>query len=200
MKIEIRKPEYWITVRNAYFKDEKMQATEGVSSIKKVGVERSRAESTIYGSGLAYDMTSQTTSAQISLDAIELPNEWVTRFLGRETKNGYIIESADDRLVEFSFGYTTEYSNGKRLFKWFPRCKMTEVSDEIETKSDDNVEPVRTFVIVALPNEEGVISVQYDQNSSDVKEESMLKEEDFFSKVIKSASEIPAAGTSGATS
>lgn len=189
-EITIRKPDYWVTVGNAYFFDDTMDAVEGVSSIKNVGISEDKAEQKLYASGNVYEVVSQTTSTQITVDAIQLPAEWTNRYLGRTVVGAANEQKTTDRLAEFAFGYTITYSNGDKIFKWFPRCQMTTADETIATKTNEAVEPQRQYVIVSTPLETGVTRVEYDQSLE--KGEKKLDENTFYSAVRKSAEEVNA--------
>lgn len=196
MTIEIRKPDYWITVGNAYFYDDSMSATEGVMSIKEVGVSEDKAEQKLYASGRVYEVVSQTSSTQITVNAIQLPSEWVNKYLGRKQVGAANEQKTSDRLVEFSFGYSIQYSGGAFIFKWFPRCTLTTADETISTKTDDPYDPDRQYTIVAMPTDDGVVRVEYDQSL--VEGESAVTEEKFFEKVLRTAQEAADLETVGA--
>lgn len=189
--IEIKKPDYWITVGNAYFYDDEMDAPQGVSTIKQIGVAEEKAEQKIYGSGVVYEVVSQTTSTTITIDSIQLPTEWVDRYQGREGNGAATEQKTTDRLKEFSFGYTIMYSGGDKIFKWYPRCQLTAADETIATKTADAVDPSRQYTIVAMPTEKQVVNVTYDQSKvPEDQKDTMLDEEGFFKQVVKSAFEI----------
>ena len=183
MTIAIRKPDYWVSVGNAYFYDDAMTAPEGVNSIKEIGISEDKAEQKLYGSGIVYEVVSQTTSTQITVTAIQLPEEWTNKYLGRTIDGAFNMQTVTDRLKEFSFGYTVEYSDGKKIFKWFPRCQMTLADETIATRTADPVDPQRQYTIVAMPTAEGVVRVSYDQQQV-TEGEAALTEDEFFAQVL----------------
>lgn len=195
--IQITKPDYWVTVGNAYFKDDTMTDTQGVSTIKKVGIQDEESETKIYGSGNLYAVLSQHSSTTISIDAIEIPRDWINRFLGHEMKNGFSVQSNKDRPVEFSFGYTIRYSNGEAIYRWYPRCQLSSPSDEIESSTDSPTDPSHAYQIIAMPSDDGTIRLEYDGNSEAAKGKK-ITEEDFFKQVIKSINDPAISNVAGA--
>lgn len=189
--MKINKPDYWITVGNAYFWDDEMEAPEGVSTIKQIGVSEEKAEQKIYGSGVVYEVVSQTSSTQIDVDAIQLPTKWVDRYQGREGDGAATEQKTTDRLKEFAFGYTIMYSGGDKIFKWYPRCQLTSADETISTKTADAVDPSRKYTIIAMPTDKQVVNVTYDQSKlTEEERETMLDEDAFFKQVVHSAFEI----------
>lgn len=183
------KPDYWVSVGNAYFGDLETGEVFSVPSIKQIGIKEDKAEQKIYGSGIVYEVVSQTTSTEVTVDAIALPQKPVNEYLGRTSVGAANEQKTTDRLKEFAFGYTITYASGKKLFKWFPRCQMTSADETIATKTGDAVDPNRQYVIVSMPLDTNVVRVEYDQ-TLETEEAKMLTEEEFFSKVLKSAAEV----------
>lgn len=183
------KPDYWASVGNAYFGDLESGEVISVPSIKQIGIKEDKAEQKIYGSGIVYEVVSQTTSTEVTVDAIALPQKSVNEYLGRTIVGAANEQKTTDRLKEFAFGYTIMYASGKKLFKWLPRCQMTSADETIATKTGDAVDPNRQYVIVSMPLETNVVRVEYDQ-TLETEEAKMLTEEEFFSKVLKSAAEV----------
>ncbi len=185
------KPDYWISVGNAYFSDAEGKEVVSVPSIKQIGIKEDKAEKKLFGSGKVYEVISQTSSTQITVDAIALPQDMVLKYQGRTTDGAASEQKTTDRLAEFSFGYSVSYKSGKKAFKWFPRCQMTQADETVSTTTDDVTEPNRQYVITAIPLDNNVVRVEYDQTLE--KEGKEVKEEQFFSKVLKSAAEVKTA-------
>lgn len=189
MTLKNVKPDYWVSVGNAYFGDLETGEVISVPSIKQVGIKEDKAEQKLYGSGRVYEVVSQTTSTEITVDAIALPQGLVNAYLGRTIVGAANEQKTTDRLKEFAYGYSIMYASGKQIFKWFPRCQMTSADETIATKTGDAVDPNRQYVIVSMPLETNVVRVEYDQ-TMEAQEAKMVTEEEFFSKVCKSAAEV----------
>ena len=194
MAIAILHPEYEITVGNAYFADtateeagvKTFDTPKGVESIKSVGLTRQKAETTVYASGITYAYTSKKTGSQIAVSALALPGDMVRKYLGQavSTNKGFSFEGTDDKLPEFAFGYSTEYTDGKKVFKWFPRCKLIDFNPTSATATDSTPEPDKSYTILALPYSK-LIEVEYDQHQVDPTKVP-LTEDAFFAAVIAS--------------
>ncbi len=192
MAITIEKPAYLMTVRNAYFADRTVTegvvsygTTKGVSSIKQVGIAKQKTEQKIHASGLVFDLTSQKSGANLSVQAVQLPADLIRKYEGVVVNGGFGFESSDDQLPEFAFGYYSEYSNGNLLMYWYPRCKLTQADYTDETSTDSPRDPARDYVIMALPTDDKVICVTYDQSKVPTGKTPYTAEE-FFTQVIDS--------------
>lgn len=188
----IKHPDYEITVGNAYFGSftesggtRTYDDVVGLESIKSVGITKQKAEQTVYASGITYNYTSRKTGSQITVNALEVPADLVRKYLGKtvSTKKGFSFDQTTDILPEFAFGYSTEYSNGDKVFKWFPRCKLIDHNPSSETSTESQVEPDKSYTILAMPYN-GLIEVEYDQSQVDTTSDVPLSEETFFTAVI----------------
>lgn len=189
MTLKNVKPDYWVSVGNAFFGDLETGEVISVPSIKQVGIKEDKAEQKLYGSGRVYEVVSQTTSTEITVDAIALPQDLVNAYLGRTIDGAANEQKTTDRLKEFAYGYSIMYASGKQIFKWFPRCQMTSADESISTKTADAVDPNRQYVIVSMPLDSNVVRVEYDQ-TLEKEGETPITEEKFFSKILKSAAEV----------
>lgn len=205
MAITIEKPAYIVTVRNAYFADRTVSGntvtygtTKGVSSIKQVGISKQKTEQKIHASGLVYDLSSQKAGANLSVQAVQLPLDLIRKYEGETVEGGFSFESSDDQSPEFAFGYYSEYSDGNLLMYWYPRCKMTQADYTDETSTDSPHDPARDYVIVALPTDDKVFRVTYDQSKVPAGKVPYTAEE-FFTQVIDSENhaKVGAEATSG---
>lgn len=188
----IKHPDYEITVGNAYFAGFSESAgtrsyddVVGLEAIKSVGITKQKAEQTVYASGITYNYTSRKTGSQITVNALEIPADLVRQYLGKtvSTNKGFSFDQTTDILPEFAFGYSTEYSNGDKVFKWFPRCKLIDHNPSSETATESPVEPDKSYTILAMPYN-GLIEVEYDQSQVDTTSDVPLPEETFFTAVI----------------
>lgn len=185
MAIQNVKPLYYLTIGGGYFKDGGLTDVIKVESLKRVGITANKTEQTIYASGKIYDYVSQNTSQDLAVDSVQLPPDLVRKYLGEQvsTNGGFSFATTEDEPIEFSFGYATSYQNGLKEFKWFPRCKLITANETDETKTDNAIDPQRSYTIKAMPTDKGLIRVRY--NQSEVAEgKTALTEEQFFADVI----------------
>lgn len=187
----IQHPDYEVSVGNAYLADITTNQGSrtygqpvGVESIKSIGITKQKAEQTVYASGITYNYSSRKTGSQLAVSALQLPPDFVRKYLGKavSTNKGFAFDQTSDDLPEFAFGYTTEYSNGDLVFKWYPRCKLIDHNPTSETATDTPNEPDKSYTILAMPLNK-LIEVEYDQ--SQVAAGKMpLTEAAFFTDVI----------------
>lgn len=200
MTVVIKHPAYQISVGNAYFADVASVANGvntygtpyGVESIKSVGLTKQKAEQTIHASGITYEYASKKSSTQIALGAVALPAATLRKYLGNtvSTNKGFGFETADDTLPEFAFGYTTEYSNGDKVFKWYPRCKLIAHDPSVETSTDTPTDPNLAHTILAMPyGTDRLIEVSYDQSEVDAAKVPYTEDE-FFTQVVSTKTDV----------
>lgn len=199
--ITIRKPDMVISIGNAYWAEKLADEegnpayakTEGTQSIKSIGVANNKSSTQVWASGVLYEVSEQTSDAQLTVSALELPHEWLKSMKGVETAEGVdalMFESIDDEGKEFAFGYTVFYKNGKKLFKWYPRCRLTEHNPSYDTRTETPDEKPQSYTVVAMPLN-GILSVTYDQCLL-AEGDTAIEEDTFFEKVIYSKEQASA--------
>ena len=83
-----------------------------------------------------------------------------------------------------------ELKNGKYRFEWYPKCKLTENSDDIATSEEKSSEQTDTIKIRAYPfDAAGNIACRVTESTAPVG----LTEEKFFMKPILTDAELTAA-------
>lgn len=191
--ITIKHPDYFLSVGNVYYakRDKDLDGTytygttEGTESIKSVGVSITSDTQEVWASGILYEYVQQKSNAQLTVDALQLPPEWVDEMLGvqtHETNTALTYETVKDQGGEFAFGVVFEYASGKKVYKWFPRCKLTENNFTVQTRESGTPNPQqRSYTVVAFPVKDMLVAT-YDQ--SKVAEGEMLTEDEFFAAVI----------------
>ncbi|HZW98209.1 MAG TPA: major tail protein [Bacillota bacterium] len=203
-EIVVHKPAYRITVGKAYFADYNAVADTfssdvvAVESIKEIGIALEKSSSTIYASGITYDTTNQKTGEAISIDAVQLPIDLVSKYLGESSTSqsadkGLTYVKVNDKSPDFAFGYSVEYSDGKKLFKWYPRCKLITADETVATRDESAADPSASYEVIAMPKDK-VISFKYDQSLVDplyVPHD----EAKFFSSVVYKATDTTLIGT-----
>lgn len=160
------------------------EAIEKLKTVKSVKVKENTNSENSYGSGEVYDTDQETSTIEIDVEALAFPDMTICKMKGDAIDEGGLILSGGKRVRPyFAFGKVVKLrGEGKFRFDWYPKCKLTENSDDSKTKEDKPVEQTDTIKITAYPfNEAGdiVSKVSYDVNFP-----TGLTEELFFSKVM----------------
>ena len=168
--------------------DEEVEKTEVV---KNVSVTENGETSKVYASGIVYDTESQTSSTEISVEVIAFDDETLAKMRGDNVDTAGLILSGGSRpRPYFAYGKVVKLKGGKLRLDWYPKCKLTENTDETATKEDTYSEQTDTLTITALPfNDAGDIVSRV---SSGVNWPEGLTEEKFFSKPILTAADLAA--------
>lgn len=193
MSITILTPDYDLSVLEAYYafngvSPGTFEAPVGVNTIKSVGLAEQRATGTVYASGGILKSISRQNASQLTVGATALPIAFKRRALGRaiSANVGFSSNKTGDVPLEFAFGYATEYSSGKQVFHWCPRCTLVTADASVETKTDGAENPNSSYVILAMPFGVGKnIEIVYDQ-SEVVANKVPLTGAQFFAAVISS--------------
>lgn len=202
MAIETRKPPMKETVGAQYIVINKMDednqwtseyeaVIEKLKTVKSVKVSEKTETLPSYGSGELYDSDSETSSIDIEVEALAFVDETVSKLKADEIGKGGLILSGGKRIRPyFAYGKVVLLRGGKFRFDWYPKCKLTENSDDSQTKEDKSTEQTDTLKITAYPfNAKGDIVAKV---SSDVNCPEGLTEEKFFSKVILTDEDLAA--------
>ena len=180
---------------------EKFEAeVEQTDVVKNVSVTENMTTQSIYSSGILYDTVNETSSAEIEVEVIAFPDETLHRMRGDAVDEGGLILSGGSgkgrERPYFAYGKVVKLQGGKFRYDWYPKCKLSENSDEAATKEESFSEQTDTIKIVAYPfNNAGDIVAKV---SSDVNFPESLTEEKFFAKPILTKEDLAtAAGNAG---
>lgn len=175
---------------------------EQTDVVKSVKVTENSNSAPIYSSGILYDTVNETPSVNVEVEVIAFPDETLHKMRGDLVDNGGLILSGgsgkDRTRPYFAYGKVVKMKGGKFRYDWFPKCKLSENTDETKTKEENFSEQTDTITIVAYPfNDAGDIVAKV---SSDVNFPEGLTEEKFFAKPILDVAGLTAAvsGSAGA--
>ena len=175
---------------------------ERTDVVKSVKVTENSNSAPIYSSGILYDTVNETPSVNVEVEVIAFPDETLHKMRGDLVDKGGLILSGgsgkDRTRPYFAYGKVVKMKGGKFRFDWFPKCKLSENTDETKTKEENFSEQTDTITIVAYPfNDAGDIVAKV---SSDVNFPEGLTEEKFFAKPILDVAGLTAAvsGSAGA--
>jgi phi13 family phage major tail protein len=152
----------------------------------------------VYASGKVYDSESVTATYAIETEVIAFADETLAKMKGDNVSTGGLILSGGNRVRPyFAYGKVVELKGGKVRMDWYPKCKLTENSDETKTKEESYSEQTDTITITAYPfNEDGDIVAKV---SSEVNFPEGLDEDKFFAKPILTQEDLAAAISTNTT-
>ena len=211
MSITKQKPTIKETVGSQYVCFDKMSEdgewteefevdVEQTDVVKSVKVTENTTDSQIYASGILYDTVNETTSVNVEVEVIAFPDATLHKMRGDHVDVGGLILSGGNGKGRvrpfFAYGKVVKMKGGKVRYDWYPKCKLSENTDETKTKEESFSEQTDTITIVAYPfNSAGDVVAKV---SSDVNFPVGLTEEKFFAKPILDAAGLAAAVSAGA--
>lgn len=156
---------------------------EKTETVKKVGVSENSETSNITASGKVYSTSTLISSIDISVEVVAFPAETVAEARGDNvTESGLVLSGGQGIRPYFAYGKVVRMQGGKMRYDWYPKCKLSANTDDIETSEDKFKEQNDTLTIQAMPfndNNDIVVSIK-----ADIKMPEGLTEELFFSKPI----------------
>ena len=161
--------------------EELVEKTEVVKSVK---VTENSEITNAYASGKIYDSDSSTSATDIETQVIAYPIDTLAKMRGESVDaGGLMLSGGGGERPYFAYGKVVKLKHGKVRYEWYPKCKLTENSDEISTREEKFSEQADTIKISAYPfNENGDIKAYVDSSASNFPEG--ITEEKFFAKPI----------------
>lgn len=166
--------------------------------IKKVSVEPEEETTTVRASGEDYDQVSQTSKIGLEFETVAFDPEDLAKAKGEKIDNsGLVMGGSSSPRPFLAIGYPVIKVGGGFTLKWYPKCKLTENSEEASTSetSFNEQNPTVHFDSYAF-NDAGDKFVYLDTEMSKFPEGMTIDK--FFSKVITSAADIESILTPGA--
>lgn len=168
---------------------------EKTKVVKNVTVTENANTNDVYASGDVYDTDTEITSVSIEVEVIAFPVDTLAKARGDITDFGGLILSGGKGIRPFfAYGKTVKLKNGKERYEWYPKCKLTENSDDAATKEASFSEQTDKITITAYPyNGNGDIKAYVDGSSANFPEG--LTEDKFFEKPVLKKEDLAAAVT-----
>ena len=175
--------------------EEMVEKTEVVKSVK---VTENAETGVVYGSGKVYDSDADISSVDVEVEVIAFPDDTLAKMRGDLIDEGGLILSGGKRKRPyFAYGKAVHMKGGKVRYDWYPKCQLTENTDEASTSEGKPSEQTDTIKISAYPfNDDGDISAKV---SSGVNFPTGLTEEKWFAKPILTKGDLGAAIANTAT-
>jgi hypothetical protein len=163
--------------------------------VKELGITPTTIEQEIWASGVLFDYISQTTGADIALQAVALDRKLLIDLSGAKQKEGFVFDRVNDLEREFAFGYYGENRDGTLVFYWHPLCKIVAGEESKSTRTNDPPDPQKNYNVKVMPfgsgEMGGVWRVRYDQSEAKKAGLQPLTIEEFFSQVIYREDQTP---------
>lgn len=162
---------------------------EKTNTVSSVTVKENVDTTPIYASKLVYDSVSQASTVEITDEVIAFVPETLCRMRGDLMDTAGLILSGGNRDREyFAYGKVVYKSGNAVRYDWYPKCKLSENTDDIKTSEDTFSQQNDKLTIVAYPfNDAGDIKSSVETG---VNFPSTLTEDKFFSKPILSPADL----------
>ena len=167
-----------------------VEKTEVVKTVK-VTVNADTGDS--YASGKVYDSDTPTKSIDIETEVIAFPEDTLAKMKGDSVDaGGLILSGSNSQRPFFAYGKVVKLRHGGYRYEWYPKCKLTENSDDISTSEDKTSEQTDTIKIKADPfDDAGNIVAKITESSAP----EGMTEDKFFTKPILTKEDLAAALT-----
>lgn len=163
---------------------ENYETTVKSEVVKTITTTDNATTTTVRASGKDYETVNQSASVQNEVEVIALDPEDLAKMRGDDIHvNGLIMSGAPKKRPFFAFGKVVKKVGGAVEYVWYPKCQLTENTDEATTSEEEFSEQTDTVTITAYAfDEEGNTSVRV--NSEMTSFPKGLTEEKFFEKPI----------------
>lgn len=167
-----------------------VEKTEVVKTVK-VTVNADTGDS--YASGKVYDSDTPTKSIDIETEVIAFPEDTLAKMKGDSVDvGGLILSGSNSQRPFFAYGKVVKLRHGGYRYEWYPKCKLTENSDDISTSEDKTSDQTDTIKIKAYPfDDAGNIVAKITESSAP----EGMTEDKFFTKPILTKEDLAAALT-----
>nr|DAY95866.1 MAG TPA: major tail protein [Caudoviricetes sp.] len=164
-----------------------VEKTEVVKSVK---VTENTETSDTYASGKVYDSDSETSSHEVEVEVVAFPDDTLAKMRGDSVDTAGLVLSGGNRIRPyFAYGKVVKLRKGGFRYDWYPKCRLTENSDDIATSEEKASDQTDTIKIKAYPfNNDGDIVARVGSGSAP----EGLTEEKFFSKPILTKEDLAA--------
>ena len=157
--------------------------------VKSISVTENGDSTPVYASGVTYETISDKTSIDLSVEVVAFDSADLRKMRGDTVgTNGLILSGKPSARPFFAFGKVVKLRGGNVRYVWYPKCQLTENTDDASTKEESFSEQNDTVTIKALPfDADGNIEATYD---SSVKKIEGMTEDKFFAKPILKDAEL----------
>ena len=141
----------------------------------------------VYASGAVYDADANVLSKTIAVTNVAFDDATIAKMKGESVSTkGVIMEGGNAERPWFAYGIVEMKKGGGLYMRWFPKCKLTENSDEAATSTASHSDQNSTMNIKAYQfNTDG----NTDVNSPDI---AGITEAAFFDAPLLTAAAVEA--------
>lgn len=195
MSITTKKPKIKETVGALYyafntmtedeeFDPEAYETTNKSDVVKTITTTDNATTTTVRASGQDYETVNQSASIENEVEVIALDPEDLAKMRGDDIhENGLILSGAPGKRPFFAFGKVVKKLGGAVEYVWYPKCQLTENTDEAATSEEEFSEQTDTVTITAYAfDDAGNKSVRVNSEMTSFPEG--LTEEKFFEAPI----------------
>lgn len=170
---------------------------ERTAVVKSVKVTENGESSDVYASGEVYDTDTSVAADTIEVEVIAFPVETLAKMRAATVGSGGLFkDGAPKTRPFFAYGKVVKMKNNHVRYEWYPKCKLTENTDETATREESPAEQNDTFTISAYSfDKEGNKKTYVDSSAENFPEG--LTEEKFFAKPILDDAGLTAAVGAG---
>ena len=170
---------------------------ERTATVKSVSVTENSESTDVYASGEVYDTDQAAAADSIEVEVIAFPIDTLAKARAATVDEGGLIkDGAPKTRPFFAYGKVVLMKNGHFRYEWYPKCKLTENSDETATREESPSEQNDTFTISAYSfDADGNKKVYVDSTAANFPEG--ITEDKFFAKPILTAEDLAAAISGG---
>ena len=165
---------------------------ERTKVVKSVKVTENAEASPIYASGEIYDNIDSLGSIDVEVEVIAFPDDTLAKMRGDDVDESGLIRSGGTvQKPFFAYGKVVKLKGGKVRYDWYPKCKLTENSDEAKSSEDKFSEQTDTIKITAYPYDDDghiVSKISSEANGPDG-----ITESKFFSKPVLTPEDLTSA-------
>lgn len=169
--------------------EEEVEKTETVKSVK---VTENSSATDVHASGKVYMSDNSTESVNIESEVIAFVQETLAKMKGEVVdEGGLVIAAGNDVRPYFAYGKVVKLKNNKIRMEWFPKCQLSENTDETKTSEASFSEQTDTITIKAY-DFDGAGHCKVYVDSSMANYPAGLTEDMFFSKPILTPADLAA--------
>lgn len=163
---------------------ENYETTVRSEVVKTITTTDNATTTTVRASGKDYETVNQSASVQNEVEVIALDSEDLAKMRGDDIhENGLVLSGAPKKRPFFAFGKVVKKVGGAVEYVWYPKCQLTENTDEATTSEEEFSEQTDTVTITAYAfDDAGNTSVRVNSEMTSFPEG--LTEEKFFEKPI----------------
>lgn len=163
---------------------------EKTEVVKQVKVTENSDTDDTWASGKVYDSDTTCTSIDIETEVVAFPDDTLARMKGDTVEGGLALSGGNGIRPFFAYGKVVKLRRGGYRYEWYPKCKLTENSDDIATSEEKSSDQTDTIKIRAYPfDENGNIVARVFSASA----QEGLTEDKFFMKPVLTKEDLAAA-------